>query len=181
MTLTALAANRGAEPVTLSIAGTARIGGKPISHFAVPAEDMMQAFAYHHLVPVRELQVTVIGRTRGGGGRAMARWQVSPIHLPLGGTARVHVDAPALALSDRIHLELSDPPDGITIQSIARAGPGTDIIVACEAAKLKRGAQGNLIVNAFAERLPANAKNRNNKSRALIGTLPAIPFEITAQ
>ncbi len=41
------------------IVGRATIAGKQVVHPAVPAEDMMQAFAYRHLVPADELLVTV--------------------------------------------------------------------------------------------------------------------------
>ena len=40
------------------------IEGREIVRQAVPAEDMMQAFIYHHLVPMQDLLVAVIGRER---------------------------------------------------------------------------------------------------------------------
>ena len=49
-------------PVTLHLEGRATIQGRAVSHPAVPAEDMMQAFAYRHLVPARELKVAVLKR-----------------------------------------------------------------------------------------------------------------------
>ena len=48
-----------ATPVTLHVEGSATIQGRTVSHPAVPAEDMMQAFAYQHLVPAQELKVAV--------------------------------------------------------------------------------------------------------------------------
>jgi hypothetical protein len=47
------------EPVNLTIAGTARIGEREVSHEAVPAEDRMQAFLWRHLVPATELKALV--------------------------------------------------------------------------------------------------------------------------
>jgi hypothetical protein len=44
------------EPVNLTIAGTAKIGDREVSHEAVPAEDRMQAFLWRHLVPATELK-----------------------------------------------------------------------------------------------------------------------------
>jgi hypothetical protein len=55
------------EPVSLSLEGSAMIAGQKIVHPAVPAEDMMQAFAYRHLVPAKNLEVAVL--PRAGGGR----------------------------------------------------------------------------------------------------------------
>ena len=48
-----------AEPVDLTIAGSARIGEDEVSREAVPAEDRMQAFLWRHLVPAAELKVLV--------------------------------------------------------------------------------------------------------------------------
>jgi hypothetical protein len=57
------------EPVNISIAGRAKIQGREIIRPAVPAEDMMQAFAYRHLVPSDDLVVAVTGR----GGAAFGK------------------------------------------------------------------------------------------------------------
>ncbi len=47
------------EPVKLSIVGRATIGGREVVRQAVAADDKMQAFAYHHLVPAQGLEVVV--------------------------------------------------------------------------------------------------------------------------
>jgi hypothetical protein len=44
----------------LQVQGRATIQAQTVSHPAVPAEDMMQAFAYRHLVPVQELKLAVL-------------------------------------------------------------------------------------------------------------------------
>jgi len=61
LTLRAPAA-RAVEPVNLRIEGRAGIQGKTVTKAAVPAEDMMQAFFYRHLVPAQELLVAVLPR-----------------------------------------------------------------------------------------------------------------------
>jgi hypothetical protein len=48
-----------AEPVNLTVAGSAKIGEQEVSHEAVPAEDRMQAFLWRHLVPAAELKALV--------------------------------------------------------------------------------------------------------------------------
>jgi hypothetical protein len=48
-----------AEPVSLTISGSAKIGDREVSHEAVPAEDRMQAFLWRHLVPASELKALV--------------------------------------------------------------------------------------------------------------------------
>jgi hypothetical protein len=47
------------EPVTLVLEGRALIGDREVVHAAVPADDMMQAFIYRHLVPAQEWKVAV--------------------------------------------------------------------------------------------------------------------------
>jgi hypothetical protein len=44
---------------SLSIIGSARIGGRDVTREAIPAEDRMQAFLWRHLVPASELRVEV--------------------------------------------------------------------------------------------------------------------------
>ena len=57
---------RPAGPIPLSVEARAAIHGKPIVRQARAAEEMMQAFAYWHLVPADSLKVTVLAR---GGAR----------------------------------------------------------------------------------------------------------------
>ncbi|MGB9603340.1 MAG: peptidase, partial [Limisphaerales bacterium] len=52
------------ESFNLVIEGTALIGGKEVSRVAQPAQDMMQAFYYHHLVPANTLIADIIGRIK---------------------------------------------------------------------------------------------------------------------
>lgn len=47
------------RPVNLSIVGTAMIGGREVTHVAVPAEDRMQAFLWRHLVTAEDLKALV--------------------------------------------------------------------------------------------------------------------------
>jgi len=55
------------ETLHLSLEGKATINGKPVVHPAVPSSDMMQAFAYRHLVPAQDLDLVAVGG--GGGGK----------------------------------------------------------------------------------------------------------------
>ena len=50
------------EPVSLCLEGRAVIEGRELVRLAVPADDIMQAFFYRHLVPAKDLKVAVIGR-----------------------------------------------------------------------------------------------------------------------
>ena len=55
-----------AKPYNLVLEGQATINGHLLQHTAIPAQDMMQAFIYRHLVPSKELAVMVSGTGRPG-------------------------------------------------------------------------------------------------------------------
>jgi hypothetical protein len=50
------------EVIGLAIEGTAVIGVKETTHIAIPADEMMQAFFYKHLVPAKDLELAVSDR-----------------------------------------------------------------------------------------------------------------------
>jgi len=175
------------EPITITIEGRATIGGRQITHPAVPADDMMQAFAYRHLVPAKELKVAVLGGGIADRARAKTRAEVQladipPVKIPVGGTAKVHVGTALTTALGKLQLELSEPPDGITIKNVTTGRDGTEIVLATESDKVKPGLKGNLIVNAYlsspgAKKGPKGA----SQARVPISTLPAIPFEVVAR
>jgi hypothetical protein len=164
----------GRAPVNVSLQGRALIQGRAVVRGVLPAEDMMQAFIYRHLVPAQNLAVAGLGRTlgKGGGARLLTKGTLS---IPVGGTASVEIDAPALRFSDKIHLELSDPPEGITIKNVTSSRFGSQIILQADPDKTKAGLRGNLIVNAFTSK--EGGAGTGGKKRPPTATLPAIPFE----
>ena len=52
------------KALSLSLEGRAKIQGRQVVRPAVPADDMQQAFMYHHLVCADDLKVAVIGRAK---------------------------------------------------------------------------------------------------------------------
>ena len=167
------------EPVNLSLQGRAMIQGREVIHWATPADDMMQAFAYHHLVPAQELKVAM------GGGRLSPLAEVrllgeTPLKIRAGGTARVELATPAKPLFDKIQFELNSPPDGLSIKSVSPTPRGREIVLQSDAAKMRPGLKANLIINASAERTVPSAQGttQGNQRRTSLGSLPAIPFEV---
>ena len=169
------------EPFPLHLEGRARIQGRDVRHSAIPADDLMQAFAYHHLVCATEWMAVLVGK-----GRPQMRpilLSPEPVKLTAGGTTPVRFVVPRWMVQNRIHLELSDPPEGITIKEVSQTAAGAMVFLQTDAAKVKLGQVGNLIVNAFTERAPAKvpAKPNVNRQRVPVGTLPAIAFEIVGR
>jgi hypothetical protein len=168
------------EPLIVRLEGRANIQGREIRRPAVPAEDMMQAFAYRHLVPAGDLKVVV---PRRGAFRAPARILGEPsLKVSAGDTVRlpVQLQMPPNNPFDKIQFELSAPPEGISLKEVLQVQDGMEIVLQCDAAKVEPGLKGNLIVNIIGERVPpaGNARGPANRQRIPLGTLPAIPFEI---
>jgi hypothetical protein len=188
------------ELVTLGLEGRAVVGSTEVVRSAVPADDLMQAFAYHHLVPADSLQVCVAGRF---APRTVARvLSATPIRIPAGGNARLQVTLPSSPFFGNVQFELSQPPPGVSVESVSPGRASADIVLRSDAAKVKPGLKGNLIVGAYATRTPpagetpekpgpsektdkaAESQPTPKPTAALrripLDTLPAIPFEITA-
>src|SRR5581483_1862122 len=81
--LTLSVISRGSlDPMDIRLQGRATIGGQEIVRPCVPAEDMMQAFAYHHLVPAHEMKLAVAGRW---GPAALIKIAThDPVKIPIG-------------------------------------------------------------------------------------------------
>ncbi len=165
------------EPLELKVEGRATSEGREVVHTAVPAEDMMQAFEYRHLVPARDLLAAVMGRPLGGNRGLVKVLSETPIKIPAGGTARIRLSTPSIAFANRVRLELSDAPDGMVIQELLPSPDGAEIVVQSDAEKSKPGQTGNLIVKVFPKPQSPNPKSKN-KNPYPMGTLPAIPYEI---
>jgi hypothetical protein len=166
------------ERFQLELEGRATIAGVPVSRPVVPADDLMQAFFYRHLVTAQELPVTVAGRFGQRG--AVKILSPLPLIIPAGGSARVAVGFPRGPFIDRMQFELSDPPPGLVLEGTTLNKSGVELVLQSDAALFKAGLKGNLIVNVSAARTSKPAKGAGAGRRAAVGTLPAIPFECVA-
>jgi hypothetical protein len=80
---------------------------------------------------------------------------------------------------EQVRLELSLPPDGISVESISVQGNGLAITLATDAEVLKTEFKGNLIFNAFREwTTPASGDRPARVRRVALGMQPAVPFEV---
>jgi hypothetical protein len=160
-TITAAA---GKVDVPMAIALEGRSGS--LHHDALPADDMMQAFYYHHLVVQPDWMVRVLG----AGGPAVA-WKAveQPVRIAAGGTGQVSLPLPA-RFAGQVSFTLDDAPEDLTIEKVTR-GTNEVTVIFKAGAKLKAGAKGNVIVDAYIQR-------QDQQRRQPIGAIPAIPFEV---
>lgn len=174
------------EAVALQFEGRAQIGGVQVSRPVVPAEDMMQAFAYRQLVPQQEFLVAIAGSS---ARLVPAVWRplvpgiqlagAAPAQIPQGGTAQVQLQAPP-TLPDRLHsplqtlrFELANRPRGVTLVGATVTPAGVTLIFRADAIIAQVGDAANLIVEASA--VPGG---QAEAQRVPLGVLPAIPFQI---
>jgi hypothetical protein len=170
-----------AGPRALHLEGQAAIDGQTVSHEAVPADDVMQAFLYRHLVPARELLVAV---QKGRSGLLPAEVVPdTPVRIPVGGSAHVLVEMPRRPIREEMRLELKDPPAGVVLDKVAVVPRGLELtLMAMEEAAHERRAD-NLIFEVVREFTPKGKDGvpLKQKRRYSLGVLPAIPVEIVSQ
>lgn len=173
---------QGAGRITnIELEGSAVINGQTITRPAVPAENMMQAFAYWHLVPSCELAVAITANPRPFASSAIKVVSATPVKIPAGGVGRIRIATPSPMFADRFKLELSGAPDGISITNVALVENGIELAIAADSEKIKAGASGNLIINVSPKNPGPAAKQKNAAAparRPAAPTLPAIPFKI---
>jgi len=174
------------KPVAITLEGHALIGGRLVAHDASPAEDMMQAFFYRHLVPSKEFAVTVNGQQRTFMRDAFKIISATPVKISPGGTARVKISAPpGNNFPERFKLELDNAPDGMSLKNVTLVSGGLELTFACDSEKMKIGSSGNLICAVVPKNLSESdrqkKKQANQARRASVATLPAIPFTVTGQ
>jgi len=171
------------EPFGLTLEGRATIDGRDVTRPVVPSQDMMQAFAYRHLVPAQELRVAVTGRDVVRGRVQIL--DAGPTRIAAGGTGRVRLGIPPNTPLQRLALVLNDPPEGIRIKNVARSAGDIEVVFQSDAAKVQPGQKGNLVLVAegrkpaapTSQAKPKTKPGANTKSGTSF-TLPPIPYEI---
>lgn len=135
-----------AGPLPLCLQGQATIAGTPVVRTAVAAENMMQAFAFHHLVPALEFDLTV---PPGPLRPAVNILSETPVRIPVGGSVRISLGVPLRMAYGQVDFELDQPPEGISIQKVIATPGHVEIVVQSDRQKVKAGLKANLIIGAF--------------------------------
>jgi hypothetical protein len=166
------------EPFMLQINGHAGPRSRRrLSRPAFPAEEMMQAFIWYHLVPTQNWTVFVAGSP---AGKPPCSFVDQAIQLSISGPAPLRVQADARTAPE-LRFELSQPPDGITLEDPVVVPAGVIVPIQCDPEKVKPGLKGNLIFVVSRERAvpPKEPGDQPTTWRQTIGMFPAIPFEVT--
>jgi hypothetical protein len=168
------------KTISLRLQGIARINGRIVRRPAVPAEDMMQAFLYRHLVPSEELLIAVKKSPRTL--KPFELLKPGPLTIKAGESARLTVKVPRQA-AKRMKLELFEPHQGITITETAAISQGLAFTINTDRSLIKNTINENLIIEVFIEFTPRRQRKAASAKTRLIslGVLPAIPVTISKQ
>lgn len=94
----------------------------------------------------------------------------------------MRISTPPGVFAEQFNLELENPPEGIVLQSVELVTGGVELVISCDSKKMKAGAAGNLICDVLQITQGAAQKKAGNQPRrGVAATLPAIPFQITAE
>ncbi|MEN6301973.1 MAG: PPC domain-containing protein [Armatimonadia bacterium] len=165
------------KPVAIRLEGKAKCGEAVVTRPVVPTEDMMQAFAYQHLVPSQELAVMVTQPLRMLPPVELVTL-AEPLKVPAGGVAQVELKTLRGGMPPNLKLELKGAPEGLSIKDIAPTATGATVTVEVKPGTLKPGYVDNLLIETVVEMEARGGQGRTQKWRVAAGVLPVIPFEI---
>jgi hypothetical protein len=163
---------------SLTLLGTCS-GSEPVTRVAVPADDVMQAFLWRHLVPADEWLVCV---ARGKGQRQPLEYaNKETLTLPSGGSAEVRIIAPKWMVDRKPEPELSEAPPGITISNSRPVSNGLAFDVKADAS-VKPGFETHLIIDLFSTMQPGAKPGEPERpqARSNLSGLPALPITVTS-
>jgi hypothetical protein len=176
----------GQKVIPLRLEGLATADGREIRREAVPADNMMQAFAYQHLVPAQRWVAAI-----EPAPPKPPAWKIEtpvPLKLAVGGATTIRVRSTGRPPAGQVQVTLADPPRGVSVQKVTVADGLLEIVVQTDAETAKVGLKGNLVFTATMQReppkdapagAPAPPPGAANQ-RVPLGSLPAMPFEIVA-
>ncbi|QDV64921.1 peptidase [Crateriforma conspicua] len=174
-----------AKSVSLHMKGIAARRGRGrtnVESVAVACEDRMQAFIWHHLIPLDQWSLVMTGKRTGW---IPFRVQVPPGQpLPLAVKGKVTVPAVMHQKNvqpSQITLEPVDAPEGIAASLVDTGRGQLGLEVDTTACDLTDGDAGNLVFRVIREIMPPKTEaNPNPKIRRQdIGLYPAVPFEVS--
>ena len=161
----------------MELEGGVVISNRIVTRPVVPADDIMQAFLYRHLVPSQQLLISIVRR-----GSPAPLFEVEgdePVRLIRGGSAQIRCRISKRKVFNNIELKLNQPPQGLTLHDVKIASGILSFTLKADKDKIKTGLTDNLIIEAFREFTPKQkGKKKAKKRRVSIGFLPAIPIQI---
>jgi len=187
------------DPTPLRFVGVFEVRHKEVRRPVQPADNVMQAFLWRHLVPAGEFSACVTGN---------GRWlpvvtvdEKKPVRLYRGRLTKVHFKATRPVHAEHFELEVIAGPLGVAVEGLESSHDGFVVLLRTSKEAVRSGVGDNLILQVF-ERpgVPSDAggkrkrkprrtsrkKKRKKKgskppkapARRPVGVLPAVPYVI---
>lgn len=169
------------KPFNLQINGVSGPRSKHrVARPAFPADEMMQAFIWYHLVPTQNWTIFVNGKPPG---KPPCSFMDRAVQIPADGTGMLRVLVDNAQTAAALRFELSQAPEGISLEPPVVVSPGLVIPIKCDSKKAKPGLKGNLIFMVFREGTspPKEPGAKPTTWRQEIGMFPAVPFEVVSR
>jgi hypothetical protein len=164
------------QPRTLRLAGSAEVDGRTVRREARPAENVMQAFIYHHLVT----SPAWIWMPAGSGG--WVDWRLAEAEMPLelrpGQKTSLRVTGPRRRASE-VRLALAQPTEGVNLGRVQVEKDDLIVELRAQPDMAEMPSRGNLIIEAYMERKPRRGGGKAR--RVPLGPLPAIPYVVAGE
>lgn len=163
-------------PFPIKLAARAGAGSNQLVRTVLPADEMMQAFAYRHLVPASEL-VAVMVRPREALPGITLLGPV-PVQIRPGASATIRLAHHGTNLPTAIAFEPVVPVKGLILGTGVIKSNILELTVRCDAIDIPGAVKTNLVIRAV--RGPASGEQgvaRRAPDRVL-GVLPPVPIEI---
>ncbi|MCA8988379.1 MAG: PPC domain-containing protein, partial [Planctomycetaceae bacterium] len=144
----------GRIPLSMSGTGHTPRGGSTMKRPALPAENMMQAFIWYHLVPVDEWNIIVNERRTARQPPLELAESKDPIAI-VGGHERfipARLTASNVSASE-LRVELLSPPPGISAEIVTDGGGHSALKIVAESGTAPESWQGNLLMRLSQEKV----------------------------
>lgn len=167
-----------AGPVDLQLLGKAVVAGITITQPVIPADDVMQAFLYRHLLESQDLMI--VFKKQKWPESTLELISESPLNISGSEPAAVRMKTPRKMKPEEFTLKLNAPPEGLTVSDFQLEKGGYKFKLTAGKQLLEKGFCGNIIVEAFKKYIPKSEQGKQNpKTRTYsVGFLPAIPIKI---
>lgn len=185
--VTVTAPRTGPEaPIELKLVGVIQVGRETVRRPVMPADNVMQAFLWRHLVRAEAFTAHV----RGKGGRwipVVTLAEKKPIRLKRGGTTRVRFHSSRPVPTGSVVFGVIGGPTGVTAERVEHRHDGFVVVLRTSKDAKREKVVDNLILEAFAVPQQGRKAKRSKKKgrkgtrpdgRRSVGVLPAVPYLI---
>ncbi len=159
--------------VELKFEGSSVSNGKTITSTAIPADDVMQAFLFRHLLPRKSTMVSLLQNTHSPNVKLLTK---TPVLLSSNSTVKIEIKVPKGIKEKDFILEFDNPPKGFSIKNIKLNNGIVSFDLITDKDMKSNKKIGNLILTGFRKQIPINRKTRKKGKEKIVSLGVYIPI-----